>query len=90
MPGKNAPTYRMKGFSGFGNNKKTPLENKNLLDAVPNKETFDKMSDLDKKNFTEAAKKSGTIPMMTSKKSPATMYDKKSPAKNYKKGYYGA
>ena len=70
--------------------KASPARNKNLLNAVPDKKTFDSMSKKNQEAFNKAAAKSGTIPMMTSKKSPATMYDKKSPAKNYKKGYYGA
>ena len=70
--------------------KRSPARNKNLLNAVPDKKTFDSMSKINQEAFNKAAAKSGTIPMMTSKKSPATMYDKKSPAKNYKKGYYGA
>ena len=48
----------------------------NLLKVVPNKEAYDKLSPEDKKGFTKAAIKAG-------------LPTKPSPAKNYKKGYYG-
>ena len=71
--------FRMKGYSYPGKSpmKLTDKEKQaNLLRAVPNKEAYDKLSDEDKKGFNEAAKKVG-------------LPTKKSPAKNYKKGYYG-
>ena len=57
--------YKMKGFSGYGN---SPMKNKdltkaekqaNLLKAVPNKEAYDKLSDIDKKGFDKAGKEAG-------------------------------
>ena len=54
--------YKMKGFSGFGNSpvKLTDAEKqKNLLKAVPNKKAYDKLSDLDKKNFDATGAKVG-------------------------------
>lgn len=69
----------MKGYSYPGKSpiKLTDEEKRaNLLKAVPNKEAYDKLSPEDQKGFDEAAKKAG-------------LPTKKSPAKNYKKGYYG-
>ena len=77
----------MKGFSGFGNSpmkaKASPAEN--LLKAVPDKEAYEKLSDIDKKGFDKAAKKAG----LPTKKSPAKMGGGFDPAKhvvNFKEG----
>ena len=71
--------FKMKGYSYPGKSpiKLTDEEKRaNLLKAVPNKEAYDKLSPEDQKGFDEAANKAG-------------FRTKKSPAKNYKKGYYG-
>tara|TARA_R110000765_G_scaffold31346_1_gene73276 strand:- start:309 stop:512 length:204 start_codon:yes stop_codon:yes gene_type:complete len=60
-----AAPYKMKGFSGYGN---SPMKKKeltkaekqaNLLKVVPNKEAYDKLSDIDKKGFDEAGRAAG-------------------------------
>jgi len=67
---KKQSSFKMKGFSGFGNSpikaktKSTPAEN--LLKAVPNKKAYNKLSSEDKKGFDKAAKKAG----LPTKKSP--------------------
>ena len=69
--------FKMKGYSYPGTSpvKKgeatTPYsqEAQNLLKAVPNEEAFNKLSEVDQKGFTEAAKKAG-LPMTNVKKSP--------------------
>ena len=50
--------FKMKGWSPF-TKKEFSEEAKNLLKAVPNKEAYNKLSDMDKKSFDEAAKKYG-------------------------------
>ena len=69
MPGKNAPTYRMKGFSGFGNDKKTvdvPVS-KNysdtpvMKDTMTNKEKADRLNSMaDKYSDNEDFRKAQT------------------------------
>ena len=66
--------FKMKGFTGFGN---SPVKAKseaaeNLLKAVPDKESYDKLSDIDKKGFDKAAKKAG----LPTKKSPNKLVNK--------------
>ena len=60
--------FKMKKFSGFGNSpaKEKTDAAKNLLKAVPNQEAYDRLSDIEKKEFNKAAKKA-KLPM---KKSP--------------------
>jgi len=65
--------FKMKGYSYPGT---SPAKDKgnyskgaqNLLKAVPNKEAYDKLSDVDKEGFDAASKKAG----LPTKKSPAT------------------
>ena len=64
--------FKMKGYSYPGT---SPAKDKgnyskgaqNLLKAVPNKEAYDKLSDVDKDGFDAASKKAG----LPTKKSPA-------------------
>ena len=68
--------YKMKGYSYPGT---SPVKDKgnysegaqNLLKAVPNKEAYNKLSDVDKKGFDAASKKAG----LPTKKSPAKQKD---------------
>ena len=66
--------FKMKGFTGFGNSpvKAKTDAAKNLLKAVPNQEAYDKLSDIEKKEFNKAAKKA-KLPM---KKSPNKLVNK--------------
>jgi hypothetical protein len=76
--------FKMKGYSYPGTSPVKKGEattqytqaQKNLLKAVPNEEAFNKLSKVDQKGFTEAAKKAG-LPMKTvKKKSPIEQSDK--------------
>ena len=57
--------FKMKGSSlyGYGNSSPAKATNEekqaNLLKAVPNKEAYDKLSDIDKKNFDATGAKVG-------------------------------
>jgi hypothetical protein len=80
---KKESSFKMKGFSGFGN---SPMKAKasaaeNLLKAVPNKKAYEKLSDIDKKGFDKAAKKAG----LPTKKSPAK-FDPAKHVVNFREG----
>ena len=51
--------FKMKGWSPFKNKEGYSKEAKNLLKAVPNEDVYNKLSDIDKKGFDDAAKKAG-------------------------------
>ena len=71
---KKESSFKMKGFSGFGNSpmKAKTDAAKRLLKAVPNQKAYEKLSDIDKKGFDKAAKKAG----LPTKKSPNKLVNK--------------